>query len=161
MYVVGNEDFFSTTYSYRLPILYNGIKAVYPNITLISTAFDEPELVITGANISIPAGAMYDYHVYQEPSWFLDNFDMWDNWQEATNNSDVTVLLGEYSCIQIDTPDQQVNYSFPANEHIYYPRLMSAIAESVYALSAERNPNVVKMSSYAPSLENRNFVNCM
>jgi len=162
---IGNEDFFSSTYNYRFPYLYNGIKAVYPNITLISTEFDERSGGGYGPagqglyNISIPAGGMYDYHTYQEPSWFVDNFNHWDNWQVETNNTDVTVLLGEYSCIQIDTPDQQVNYSFPANEHIQYPRLLSALAESLYLISAERNPNTVKMSSYAPSLANRNFVN--
>lgn len=38
---LGNEDFFSATYPYRFPYLYNGIKQAYPNITLISTAFNE------------------------------------------------------------------------------------------------------------------------
>ena len=33
----------------------------------------------------------------------------------------------------------------------------AAIAEGVYLLGAERNPNVVKMSAYAPSFANLNF----
>ena len=37
---LGNEDWFSSTYPYRFPVLYNGIKAAYPNITLISTAYN-------------------------------------------------------------------------------------------------------------------------
>ena len=37
---LGNEDWFSGTYDYRFPILYNGIKSAYPNITLISTAYN-------------------------------------------------------------------------------------------------------------------------
>ena len=37
---LGNEDWFSDTYPYRFPILYNGIKAVYPDVTLISTAYN-------------------------------------------------------------------------------------------------------------------------
>jgi len=40
-----------------------------------------------------------------------------------------------------------------------YPRLLSAIAEGVYLLAAERNPNTVKMTSYAPSLMNRDWYN--
>jgi len=152
---LGNEDFFSDTYDYRFYTLYNGINAVYPDITLISTAFNENPL----HNITIPPGGAYDYHVYQEPQWFVENFDMWDNWQERTNNTNVTLLLGEYSAIQIDEPTDTVNYSFPTNEHIFYPRLLSAISEGLYQLSAERNPNVVKMTSYAPSLQNRNYVN--
>lgn len=152
---IGNEDWFSTTYPYRFEIMYNGLKAKYPNITYISTAFDENALY----NISIPAGNMWDWHTYQEPSWFLNNFDLWDNWQEATNNSGVGVLLGEYSVIQIDTPSGVIDYSFPEDSHVFYPRLVSAIAEGVYLLSGERNPNTVKMSSFAPSIQNLNFTN--
>ena len=40
-----------------------------------------------------------------------------------------------------------------------YPRLLSALAEGVYALGLERNPNVCKMSSFAPSLQNLNWYN--
>lgn len=152
---IGNEDWFSSTYPYRWEAMYTGLKAAYPDITYISTAFDENSLY----NISIPAGNMWDWHQYNEPTWFLEHYDMWDNWQDATNNTNVTVLLGEYSVIQIDTPDGLVDYSFPVDVHISYPRLLSAIGEGLYLLGAERNPNTVKMSSYAPSLQNRNFVN--
>ena len=43
-------------------------------------------------------------------------------------------------------------------EHILYPELMSGIAESVYLLAMERNPNVVRMSSYRPSFHNINYL---
>lgn len=152
---IGNEDWFSQTYPYRFPIMYDGLKAAYPNITYISTAFDENAYY----NISIPEGAMWDTHHYEEPSYFVDNFNFYDNWQVSTNNTDVGVLLGEFSVIQIDTPSGIVDYSFPADVHISYPRLISALAEGVYAIGAERNPNTVKMSSYAPSLQNRNWYN--
>src|SRR4051812_36160235 len=75
---IGNEDWFSTTYPYRWQAMYDGLKAVHPNITYISTAFNENALY----NISIPAGDMWDWHTYQEPSWFLNHFNQWDNWQE-------------------------------------------------------------------------------
>lgn len=61
--------------------------------------------------------------------------------------------------IQIDTPSGVIDYTFPADVHVFYPRLVSAIAEGVYAIGAERNSEVVKMSSYAPSLQNLNFTN--
>ena len=61
--------------------------------------------------------------------------------------------------IQIDTPDQTVNFSYPLNEHVFYPRLLSALCEGLYTMAAERNPNVVTMSSYAPSLQSLNFTN--
>lgn len=102
---------------------------------------------------------MWDTHHYEEPSYFLENFDYFDNWQETTNNSDVTILIGEYSVFQIDTPDGVVNFSLPLGEHIFYPNLLAAIGESVYLMGAERNPNVVKMTSYAPSFLNLNWQN--
>lgn len=52
-----------------------------------------------------------------------------------------------------------INYSAPSDVHVAYPRVLSAIAESVYLLGAERNPNVVKLSSYAPSFQNFNWYN--
>ncbi|KIW13501.1 hypothetical protein PV08_08689 [Exophiala spinifera] len=152
---IGNEDWFSSTYPYRFPILYNGIKQAYPEITLISTAFDEND----DYNITIPAGGMWDTHHYEEPSYFIEHFDFFDNWQESTGNTDVTVFIGEYSVFQVDTPDGAVNYSMPLGKHIFYPTLMAAIGEGVYLLGAERNPNVVKMTSYAPSLVNLNWQN--
>lgn len=155
---IGNEDFFSTNYAFRFQYLYNGLKAAYPNITYIATAFDEQPPYSTDP-ISIPAGAMWDTHHYEEPSFFLEGFDFWDNWQERTNNTDVTVFIGEYSVFQIDTPSGVDNFSDPVDSHIFYPRLLSAIAEGVYLMGAERNPNVVKLSSYAPSLQNLNWYN--
>ncbi|KAI9814218.1 MAG: hypothetical protein M1827_003384 [Pycnora praestabilis] len=155
---IGNEDWFSDTYPYRFPIMYSGLKAAYPNITYISTAFNEASSTF-GYNITIPPGNMWDTHHYETPTYFLENFDFYDNWQETTNNTDVTVFLGEYSVFQIDTPSGVINYSDPVTEHIAYPRLLSAIAEGVYALGAERNPNVVKMQSYAPTLQNFNWYN--
>ncbi|KAI9689643.1 MAG: hypothetical protein M1820_010141 [Bogoriella megaspora] len=151
---VGNEDWFSDTYPYRWPIMRDGLKAKYPNLTLISTAYNENALY----NISIPEGVMWDTHHYEEPSYFLENFDFYDNWQVETNNSG-GVLLGEYSVFQVDTPSGYVNFSDPPDIHIFYPRLISAIAEGVYALGGERNPDTVRMSSYAPSLQNFNWYN--
>jgi len=152
---IGNEDWFSSTYDYRFPFLYQGLKAAYPDITFISTAWNEN----SAYNITIPPGAMWDTHHYEEPTYFLENFNYYDNWQESTGNINVTVMLGEYSVYSVDTPSGVVNFTNPPNEHIAYPRLLSAIAESVYALGAERNPNTVKLQSYAPSFQNFNWYN--
>ena len=72
---IGNEDWFSSTYPYRFPILYNGIKQAYPNLTLISSTFNEND----DYNITIPAGGIWDTHHYETPSYFLENFDFYDN----------------------------------------------------------------------------------
>lgn len=99
---------------------------------------------------------MYDFHHYDQPSWFLEKFDQWDNWQEATNNPNVTILISEYQCISIDTPDGVATFSSPPSQKIDFPELFSAIAEGVYQIGAERNPNVVRMMALAPVLANFN-----
>ena len=152
---IGNEDFFSSTYNYRFPYMYNGLKAAYPEITFISTAYNEN----SNYNISIPPGNTWDLHHYEEPTFFLENFNFFDNWQETTGNSNVTVFIGEYSVIQRDTPTGVVNFTDTNPNHIAYPQVLSAVAEAVYLIGAERNPNVVKMSSYAPSFQNFNWFN--
>ena len=152
---IGNEDFFSSTYPYRFPFLYSGIKAAYPNITLISTTYDEN----TDYTITIPSGGMWDTHHYEEPSWFIEQFNFFDNWQVETNNTGVTVFIGEYASFQDDTPDGIINYTLSNPAHIAYPNLLGALGEAVYLLGAERNPNTVKMTSYAPSLQNLNWMN--
>lgn len=152
---IGNEDWFSSTYPYRFPFMYNGLKAAYPNITLISTAYNEnPNYTIT-----IPEGGIWDTHHYEEPSFFIDRFDEFDNWQQTYNTSGIDVFIGEYSVFQVDTPSGVVNFSDPIGEHVFYPSLLAAIGEAVYLLGAERNPNVVKLSSYAPSFQNLNWYN--
>lgn len=152
---IGNEDWFSSSYPYRFPYLYQGIKDAYPNLTLISSAYNEND----DYNISIPAGAIWDTHHYEEPSYFLKNFDFYDNWQEETGNEGVQVFVGEYSVFQIDTPSGEVNFSRPADIHIEYPQLLSIIGEGVYLLGIERNPDVVRLTGYAPSFCNLNKVN--
>ena len=101
---LGNEDWFSSTYPYRFPILYNGVKEKYPNITLISTAFDEAAESFN-YTIDLPKGSMWDRHHYEEPHFYLDQYHFYDNWQQETNNTDVKIFLGEYSVFQVDTPD--------------------------------------------------------
>lgn len=152
---IGNEDWFGKNYPFRFKYLYEGLKAAYPDIIYISTAYNEN----ANYTIDIPVGAMWDTHHYEPPAFFINRFDFYDNWQETTNNLDVTVFIGEYSVFQVDTPSEIDDFSDPPDIHIFYPRLLSAIAEGVYLLGAERNPNVVKLSSYAPSLQNWNWYN--
>jgi len=152
---IGNEDWFSSTYPYRWDIMYNGLKRVYPNITYISTTFDENK----NYTMKLPPGTIWDTHHYEDPQFFLRNFNFFDNWQRMTNNTDVGVLLGEFSVFQVDTPKGVPKFWNTPELHVTYPRLLSAIAEGVYALGGERNPKTVMMSSYAPSLQNLNWFN--
>lgn len=60
---IGNEDFFSATYPYRFKYLYDGLKQAYPNITLISSAYDETYGKLIG-NVTLPSGSLRDDHHY-------------------------------------------------------------------------------------------------
>lgn len=66
---IGNEDFFSCTYHYRFPYLYKALKQAYPNITFISTQFDQNKAGGYNKNcndtIDIPEGAAIDLHNYK------------------------------------------------------------------------------------------------
>ncbi len=66
------------------------------------------------------------------------------------------MMLGEYSVFQLDTSTGYVNFSDPPDIHPKYPQMIHALGEAVYQLSAERNPDLVKLTAYAPSLQNRN-----
>ncbi|KAL8838644.1 MAG: hypothetical protein Q9170_002052 [Blastenia crenularia] len=156
---IGNEDFYSGTYPRRFEYMYKGIKAAYPNIVIISTASEEN----VNYEIDLPQGSMYDLHDYAEPSFFISNrFNFFDNWQQDTNNTKTTILIGEYSCLQIDEPTGIVNlnlsFADPAVDGLRFPNpsLLSALAEAVYLIALERNPNLVKFSTFAPSLANTN-----
>lgn len=67
-------------------------------------------------------------------------------------------MIGEYSVFQLDTSTQYVNFTFPypTDIHPAYPQLIHALGEAVYLLAAERNPDLVKLTTYAPILQNRN-----
>ena len=155
---IGNEDAGSGSYPKRFKYLYDGIKARYPNITIISTAYDEnPDY-----KIDLPKGSIYDLHDYREPSFMLtERFNFFDNWQQDTNNSDVTIMVGEYSVPEVDEPTGLVNFNFSdpklAGLHVFDPSVYSAVAEAVYLLAMERNPNLVRFSAFAPSLGNMNL----
>jgi alpha-N-arabinofuranosidase len=155
---IGNEDWFSATYDYRWKVMYEGMKKRYPNITYISTVYDERRASKTDSEtkarpMQLPPGTMWDTHHYEEPKYFLKNFNFYDNWQEREGQPGVGVLLGEYSVYEKDTLRGSIDWNQKDNEgHMQYPQLLSALAEGVYALGGERNPNTVWMSSYAPSL---------
>jgi alpha-L-arabinofuranosidase len=96
---------------------------------------------------------VWDTHHYEEPKFFLRDFNFYDNWNAREHQPGVGVLLGEYSVFQIDTPSGKIDWGSSSEKHVKYPQLLSAIAEGVYALGGERNPGTVWMSSYAPSLQ--------
>jgi len=106
-------------------MFYNAIKAVYPNMKIISSVdvgqFSSPP----------PAGVISDIHNYPDVPGSLALFNAYDN--RARSNP---ILVGEYATIyDTDTPC--------CNNQLDNPTLESATAEAVMFLGYERNSDVV------------------
>ena len=135
---IGNEDLISETFAERYLMLINGVKAKYPDITVIGTVgpwcegsdYERGWQIATENNID-----MVDEHYYQSPGWFINNQDYYDRYSRNTSK----VYLGEYAS---HLPRR------PSN-------IETALSEAIYLLSVERNADVVTMTSYAPLLAKR------
>lgn len=88
------------------------------------------------------AGAI-DHHYYNDPSWFLNNADYYDekNYSRDTDSmantkfgGGIQVFLGEYAA-RSNT-------------------LQAALAEAAYMTGLERNGDIVRMAAYAPLFGN-------
>lgn len=95
-----------------------------------------------GYDVNDFAGAT-DQHYYNEPQWFLENTDYYDedNYrrspEEMTDTiygGGINVFLGEYAARS--------------------NRLEAALAEAAYMTGLERNGDIVKMAAYAPLFGN-------
>jgi alpha-L-arabinofuranosidase len=123
---IGNEDFFSSTYSTRYPLFYNAIHAAFPQLQIIATSTDTG-----GAPFNV-----LDEHFYESPQWFEANSDYFDN---VTRGS-YQIFIGEYAS----------NQGSPTNN------MESALGDASWLLGLERNSDLVTMSSYAPLWVNVN-----
>lgn len=123
---IGNEDFFSTTYSTRYPLFYNAIHSAFPALKIIATD------TATGGS---PYDVL-DLHFYNSPAWFEANSNYFDS---ATRGS-YKIFIGEYAA----------NTGSPTND------LNSALGDASWLLGLERNSDLVTMSAYAPLWANVN-----
>jgi alpha-L-arabinofuranosidase len=121
---IGNEDFFSSTYSTRYPLFYNAIHAAFPSLLIIATSSD------TGGS---PYNVL-DEHFYQSPQWFETNSNYFDN----TPRGSSTIFIGEYA----------------SNQGSPTPNMASALGDTSWLLGLERNSDLVTMSAYAPLFVN-------
>ncbi|MBN2813611.1 MAG: alpha-N-arabinofuranosidase, partial [Bacteroidales bacterium] len=133
---IGNEDKITPAFEERFTLIYQAIKALYPEITVIGTSgpFHSGEDYEKGwklANaLKVP---VVDEHYYTQPSWFLANLDRYD----AYDRKGGQVYLGEYAS--------------------WGNKVRNALAEAAYMTALERNGDVVKMASYAPLLAKKGF----
>lgn len=125
---IGNENW-GDEYDKRFDIFYTAIKAKYPELILISNHG-------LGGTGKIAKTDMIDPHWYVNPEFFFQNTTIFDNHPRGKYD----VYVGEYAC----------------NANVGGGNMRAALSEAAFISGMERNGDLVKMTSYAPLLENRN-----
>ena len=125
---IGNENW-GDEYDKRFDIFYTAIKAKYPELILISNHG-------LGGTGKIAKTDMIDPHWYVNPEFFFQNTTVFDNHPRGKYD----VYVGEYAC----------------NANVGGGNMRAALSEAAFISGMERNGDLVKMTSYAPLLENRN-----
>lgn len=87
-----------------------------------------------------------DEHVYNTPTWFVDNFYRYNFYNPNFNK----VFMGEYAC---HTDADGKGKLGGTNSFV------SALCEAVFMCGMENNPDVVKLSCYAPLFCKQNQAN--
>ncbi|KAH8669770.1 Arabinosidase A [Tricladium varicosporioides] len=130
---IGNEDNLGgvghpgcPSYPERVSRFNKAIKERFPSITVIASTADKSCLPNP-----IPDGLWLDYHNYNIPENYVLGFTEFDSWDPAH-----PILIGEYA--RWGTP---------------YPDMQGACSEAIYMMGWERNPQIVKMAAYAPTLQ--------
>ncbi len=132
---IGNEDLISKVFEERFEMIFNAVRAKYPDITVIGTVgpFYEGTDYEVGwelaTRLEVP---MVDEHYYCSPGWFIHNQEYYDRY----DRNKPKVYLGEYAA---HLPGRVNN-------------IETALAEALYLTAVERNGDVVSMTSYAPLL---------
>jgi alpha-L-arabinofuranosidase len=139
---IGNEDKITPEFKERFKMIYDAVKKKHPEITMVGTVGPAPK----GEDFDLGwsfAGELHvpiiDEHYYQNPSWFWNNLNRYDNYDRAKSK----VYVGEYA----------------ARDAKSRSTLRAAIAEAAYLTSLEKNGDVVQFASYAPLLARRGHVN--
>jgi alpha-L-arabinofuranosidase len=135
---VGNEDAITPVFKERFKMIYEAVKAKYPDIVVVGTVgpFPDGEDFEKGwkfaKELNLP---MVDEHYYKGPQWFWDHLQRYDRY----NRAEAKVFAGEYAAHEKDRRNT----------------LRSALAEAAGMTSFERNGDVVHFASYAPLLARR------
>ncbi|HEX2906446.1 MAG TPA: alpha-L-arabinofuranosidase C-terminal domain-containing protein [Phototrophicaceae bacterium] len=132
---VGNEDRITPIFQERFKLIYEVVKAQYPEVTVIGTVgprTDGEDYDLGWALAREMKLDMVDEHGYKTPDWYWENLARFD----AYDRDGTTVYLGEYAAHDIGRRST----------------LRSALAEAAYMTALERNGDLVQLASYAPLL---------
>ena len=129
---VGNEDAGVEIYNERYNIFHKAIAAKYPQIKIISNHGLNDNMK------SVEKLDMIDPHWYVSPDWFYARANTL--FDEIQPRPKYTAYVGEYA----------------ANRNVGAGNMNAALSEAAFLIGAERNSDFVKMTSYAPLIENSN-----
>lgn len=151
---IGNEDWlagfpdgWNSYLDYRFPMFYDAIKAVYPDMQIISSAASsDPSGDQEGGESprfqQLPPDAIGDYHPYREPDELVEEFDRFDN--------EYGHIIGEVAATH---PNGGIKWEGDLQP---YPWWQGAVGEAVSLLGYERNSDRIPGTFYAPVLKNEN-----
>lgn len=137
---VGNEDLITEVFKERFKMIYEAVKAKYPEVKVIGTTgphFEGTDYVEGwkfASQLDIP---MVDEHYYVSPGWYINNQEFYDKYDREKPQ----VYLGEYAA------------HIPGG----VSTVETALAEAMHLCNIERNADVVTMTSYAPLLAKKGF----
>ncbi|MBQ7741251.1 MAG: hypothetical protein IJT65_08480 [Eubacterium sp.] len=137
---IGNENY-GEVYLRNLEAIYNRIKKKYPNIKIIADAgksYEGEEFDNAWNEFSSKyRDIIVDEHLFTEDGYFFEHGDRYDSY----DRSGAGVMVGEY-------------YAEPkgSGAMIKKNNMLSAAEEASFLTGAERNSDIVKMTSFAPTL---------
>ena len=132
---LGNEALISRVFTERFTMIYEAVRAKYPDLVVIGTTrpscegTDYEEGSALADRLKLP---MVDEHNYNTPGWYINHQDYYDHYDRSKSK----VYLGEYAA---HAPGRVNN-------------METALSTALYLTSIERNGDVVSMASYAPLL---------
>ena len=126
---IGNENH-GPLYDKYYARIAAAVRRQWPQVKLV---YNGP----VAADAKPPANVdIIDEHFYRDPDWFFMNAKRYD----ALQASGKGIYIGEFAC----------------NRGVGNGNVLAALSEAAFMLGLERNPQTVKMASYAPLLFNVN-----
>lgn len=124
---IGNENS-NEVYFIRYKKFYNAIHEKYPELILISNTHTEKEGLPT---------QVVDEHLYSTSDIFTTAAKIYENYDRQGPD----IFIGEYA----------------VTSGLDVGNLKSALAETMYLIDAEKNQDIVKLTSYAPLFQNVDY----
>ncbi len=137
---IGNENG-GPEYNKRYAHFYEVLKERYPDIIFISNTHTEREGLTT---------EIADEHYYSTPYYFAENIHFFDKYPRKNGDPEhdrlvPDIFIGEYE----------------ASSGPEVATLFCALAEAMYLTGVEKNQDVVKLTAYAPMMQNVAFTTWM